>query len=107
MEKPTRIILGVSGASGAVYARRALEALKDAGVETHLVISRAAEITLAYELGERGRDLAAHATVSYGVNDVGAAIASGSRVWMCRCSGASWLVSATASLASRARMKAP
>lgn len=78
MKIPNRIIVGVSGASGAIYARRALEALKAAGVETHLVISKAAEMTLAYELGERARDLAALANHVYAIGDVGAPISSGS-----------------------------
>lgn len=78
MKIPNRIILGVSGASGAIYARRALEALKAAGVETHLVITKAAEMTIAYELGEKARDLAALADHAYAIGDVGAPIASGS-----------------------------
>lgn len=78
MKIPNRIILGVSGASGAIYARRALEALKAAGVETHLVITKAAEMTIAYELGEKARDLAALADHTYAIGDVGAPIASGS-----------------------------
>ena len=52
MSKPAnRIIVGISGASGIVYGVRMLEALKKAGVETHLVVSKAAEMTLAYETG--------------------------------------------------------
>lgn len=78
MKKPDRIILGVSGASGAIYARRALEALKAAGIESHLVISKAAEMAMAYELGDRAKDFAALADHSYAVSDVGAPIASGS-----------------------------
>ncbi|MEE2691824.1 MAG: UbiX family flavin prenyltransferase [Pseudomonadota bacterium] len=78
MKKPDRIILGVSGASGAIYARRALEALKATGIESHLVISKAAEMAMAYELGDRAKDFAALADHSYAVSDVGAPIASGS-----------------------------
>lgn len=78
MENPNRIIVGVSGASGAIYARRALAALKAAGVESHLVISRAAEMAISYELGEKARDLAALADHSYAIGDVGAPISSGS-----------------------------
>jgi 4-hydroxy-3-polyprenylbenzoate decarboxylase len=78
MKIPNRIVVGVSGASGAIYARRALEALKAAGVETHLVISKAAEMTLAYELGEKARDFAALADHTYAIGDVGAPISSGS-----------------------------
>ena len=78
MKNAGRIIVGVSGASGAAYARRALEALRAAGVETHLVISKAAEMAMSYELGEKARDFAALADHSYAINDVGAPISSGS-----------------------------
>lgn len=78
MKNSNRIILGVSGASGAIYARRALEFLRDAGVESHLVVSKSAEMAIAYELGEKARDLAALATCSYAASDVGAPISSGS-----------------------------
>lgn len=78
MNSPLRIIVGITGASGVIYAKRCLEALKSAGVETHLVVSRAAEMTLAYELGEKAVDLESLASVRYAAGDVGAAIASGS-----------------------------
>ena len=78
MKSSKRIIVGVSGASGAVLARRALEALAESGLETHLVVSRAAEMTIAYELGEKARDFAALAARTYAIGDVGAAISSGS-----------------------------
>jgi 4-hydroxy-3-polyprenylbenzoate decarboxylase len=72
------MILGVSGASGALYARRALEAIAAAGLEVHLVVSKAAEMTIAYELAENARDFAALAHRRYAPGDVGAPIASGS-----------------------------
>ena len=75
---PPRIVVGLSGASGAAYGVRALDALKEIGVETHLVISRAAALTLSSELGLTPADLATRATQTYRVQDVGAAIASGS-----------------------------
>lgn len=78
MKNSNRIILGVSGASGAIYARRALEALKTAGIESHLVVSKAAEMAIAYELGEKAKGLAALADHAYAISDVGAPIASGS-----------------------------
>ena len=78
MESQKRIILGVTGASGVVYAKRALQALKAAHVETHLVMSRAAEMTITYELGEKPSTLSEDATYRYSINDIGAAIASGS-----------------------------
>ena len=53
MESPKRIIVGVTGASGVIYGQRALTALREAGVETHLVVSKAAEMTLRYELEYR------------------------------------------------------
>ncbi|MDO1558817.1 UbiX family flavin prenyltransferase [Brevundimonas sp. 2R-24] len=74
----TRVVVGVSGASGAVYAVRVLEALRELGVETHLVASRAAALTLSQELDLSPADLAARADVTYRVGEVGAAIASGS-----------------------------
>lgn len=73
-----RIVVGISGASGAIYGIRMLEALRDAGIETHLVVSKSAEMTLAYETDRRIADLRALADVSYPIGDVGAAIASGS-----------------------------
>lgn len=78
MNSPLRIIVGITGASGVIYGKRCLEALKSAGVETHLVVSKAAEMTLAYELGEKAAGLENLASVRYAVSDIGAAIASGS-----------------------------
>lgn len=73
-----RIIVGISGASGAIYGLRALEQLRRIGVETHLVISQAAALTIKHELRLKPADLKKKATVSYGIQDVGAAISSGS-----------------------------
>lgn len=78
MNPPLRIVLAVTGASGAVYGKRCLEALKSADVETHLVVSKAAEMTLAYELGLKASDLESLASARYAANDVGAPISSGS-----------------------------
>ncbi len=75
---PPRLILGVSGASGARYAVAALDALRSAGIETHLVVSKAAEMALGYETGLTIKDLRAKADFSYAFTDVGAPIASGS-----------------------------
>lgn len=75
---PQRIVVGLSGASGAAYGVRALDALKELSVETHLVISRAAALTLSSELGLTPADVAGRAAETYRVHDVGAAIASGS-----------------------------
>lgn len=78
MESPRRIIVGVTGASGAVYAKRALEALREAGVETHLILSRASEMTIRYELDMSGAEFAALADHRYAVGDIGAPVSSGS-----------------------------
>lgn len=77
LERP-RLVVGISGASGAVYGVRALDLLRDAGVDTHLVVTRSAHLTLTQELGLRPADLADRATVVHAIGDVGATIASGS-----------------------------
>jgi 4-hydroxy-3-polyprenylbenzoate decarboxylase len=73
-----RLIVGVSGASGAVYGVRVLDALAELEVESHLVLSKAAALTLAQETGLSAQDLAAKAKVVHRIGDVGASIASGS-----------------------------
>lgn len=74
-----RIVIGISGASGAVYGLRALEMLKKTGdVETHLVITRAAERTISEEMSADPADIRALADTHYDIENVGAAIASGS-----------------------------
>jgi 4-hydroxy-3-polyprenylbenzoate decarboxylase len=73
-----RLIIGISGASGAVYGVRMLQMLKDVPVETHLVMSRAAEMTLAYETDLKAKDVQALADIVHSFGDVGAPIASGS-----------------------------
>jgi 4-hydroxy-3-polyprenylbenzoate decarboxylase len=77
-EQPPRIIIGISGASGAVYGLRALEHLRRLGVETHLVVTKSAYLTLAQELDMRPADLEAKASVVHNTRDIGATIASGS-----------------------------
>lgn len=76
-ERP-RMIVGISGASGVIYGIRALAALREIGVETHLVASKAAEMTLGYETALRPADLKAMADYVYKPSDIGASIASGS-----------------------------
>jgi 4-hydroxy-3-polyprenylbenzoate decarboxylase len=78
MTEPKRIVVGISGASGAIYGVRALELLKAAGAETHLVITSSAQITIAQELSRTPADISALADITYRVQDIGAAIASGS-----------------------------
>ena len=73
-----RMVVGISGASGILYGVRALDALKDLGIETHLVVSRAAALTLKQETALSPADLEARASVVYRPGDIGAAIASGS-----------------------------
>lgn len=77
--RPTRVVLGISGASGAAIGVRIAEKLAAARVETHLVVSRAGERTLAHEVGPQaiGR-LRSLVQATHPIEDVGAAIASGS-----------------------------
>ena len=73
-----RMIVGISGATGITYGVRLLEVLRDLGVETHLVITKAGERTLAYETDLTSRELRVLADHVYPDADIGAAIASGS-----------------------------
>jgi 4-hydroxy-3-polyprenylbenzoate decarboxylase len=73
-----RIIVGISGASGIVYGVRALELLRAAGVETHLVMTKSAELTLHHELDQDLASIKALATEVHPIRNVGASIASGS-----------------------------
>lgn len=75
---PQRLIVGISGASGVIYGIRLLEALRALPVESHLVMTKAAEMTLAYETDLKAAQVRALADRSYPAGDVGAAIASGS-----------------------------
>ncbi|HWF11138.1 MAG TPA: UbiX family flavin prenyltransferase [Bryobacteraceae bacterium] len=70
--------MGVTGASGAIYALRLLEKLGRPGVEIHLILSRAGEKTLHLETGKKAPDLKALAQFSWPVEDVSAPLASGS-----------------------------
>ncbi|MFI4966135.1 MAG: UbiX family flavin prenyltransferase [Caulobacterales bacterium] len=76
-EQP-RLVVGISGASGIAYGLRALDACRELGVESHLVMSRAAALTLAQETSLSPADVEARAGVVHKVSDIGAAIASGS-----------------------------
>ena len=74
-----KIIVAITGATGSIYGIRLLEFLKQqADIETHLVISPAGALTIAQELAIKKRDVEALANKTYAINDVGAAIASGS-----------------------------
>ena len=74
----SRLVVGVSGASGVVYGVRVLDALRELGVESHLVVTKAAALTLASETQVTPEELSAKATVTHRLADVGASIASGS-----------------------------
>ena len=76
-ERP-RLVVGVSGASGVVYGLRVLEACRELGVESHLIFSKAAALTLAQETSLALPDVNARADVAHRVGDVGASVASGS-----------------------------
>ncbi len=78
MTPPSRIVIGISGASGELYGIRTLHPLQRAGVETHLVMTPSAELTLAYETTWKLREVHALATHVHKATDVGASIASGS-----------------------------
>ncbi len=73
-----RLIVGISGASGVIYGVKLLELLKTTDVETHLVMTKSAEITLAYEMDIKVSKVKALATKVYGPDDIAAAISSGS-----------------------------
>jgi 4-hydroxy-3-polyprenylbenzoate decarboxylase len=78
MAKPRRLIVGISGASGTIYGVRLLQALRGVAIESHLVMTRSAEITMAHELDMKVKDVHALADVVYTNTDIGAAISSGS-----------------------------
>jgi flavin prenyltransferase len=75
---PKRLIVGISGASGIIYGIRTLEYLRKAGIETHLVMSKAAEMTLVYETDLKVRDVRGMADVYHTMTNIGASISSGS-----------------------------
>jgi 4-hydroxy-3-polyprenylbenzoate decarboxylase len=76
--EPARLVVGISGASGIVYGLRVLDACRDLGVESHLVMSRAAVLTLSQETDFSPADVNAKAAVVHKVADIGASVASGS-----------------------------
>ena len=72
------LIVGISGASGAIYGVRLLQALRRHNIETHLIISKSAAITLKEEMDLSVDDVRALAGTTYSNSDVGAAVSSGS-----------------------------
>jgi len=75
---PKRLIVGITGASGAIVGVRILELLANTGVESHLVMSKAAEMALGYETDLQPKDVRALANVHHAVMALGASISSGS-----------------------------
>jgi len=73
-----RLIVGITGATGAIYGVRLLESLRELDMESHLVLSDAGALNLWHELKMRRKDLEKLATAAYNPKDIGAAIASGS-----------------------------
>jgi 4-hydroxy-3-polyprenylbenzoate decarboxylase len=73
-----RLVVGISGASGAIYGARLLELLRPLPVETHLVVSRAAEMTLALETDLKPAAVRARADFVHAIGDMAAPISSGS-----------------------------
>jgi 4-hydroxy-3-polyprenylbenzoate decarboxylase len=73
-----RLIVGISGASGVIYGARLLDLLRPLPVETHLVISRAAEVTLALETDLKPTAVRSRADVVHAIGDLAAPISSGS-----------------------------
>lgn len=79
MSEKKRLIIAMTGATGAIYGIRLLQVLADFPEwETHLVISHAGLVNLKYELGMNKTTLCKLANVTHGINDIAAAIASGS-----------------------------
>ncbi|HLG47851.1 MAG TPA: UbiX family flavin prenyltransferase [Reyranella sp.] len=73
-----RLIVGISGASGVIYGVRLLQALQELPVETHLVMTRTAEVALAHETDFKVEDVRRLADVAFRIDDLAAAISSGS-----------------------------
>jgi 4-hydroxy-3-polyprenylbenzoate decarboxylase len=75
---PRRLVVGIAGASGAIYGIRILELLKKTDIETHLVMSKSAEMTIVYETKYKPKEIRELASFSHPVSDIGASISSGS-----------------------------
>ena len=75
---PARLVVGITGATGAIYAHRLLQRARSLGAETHLVVTPAGVLNLHHELGLERREVEALADHSYSPGDVGACLASGS-----------------------------
>ena len=77
-DRPPRVIVGLSGASGVSIGIRLLEALAELKVESHLVMTGPAEMTIGYETQLKPKQVAAKASYAYAIGDIAAPIASGS-----------------------------
>lgn len=75
---PKRLVVAVTGASGVIYGIRTLEMLRETDIETHLVVSKAGELTIAYETDLHPKKLRELATEYHAAADIGASISSGS-----------------------------
>src|SRR6201986_5338970 len=73
-----RLVIGLSGASGVADGIRLLEACRDLGIESHLVMTKPAEMTIGYETILKPKQVAAKADHAYAIGDIAAPIASGS-----------------------------
>jgi len=73
-----RMVVGISGASGIAYGVKALQLLRDMDIETHLIVSKAGQLTRSHETDLSRDQLEALADINYPINDVGAALSSGS-----------------------------
>ena len=78
INQPDRIIVGVSGATGTVFAVRALDILRSLKIETHLIVTHAGHLNRAYETDMSRKDLESRADKVYKIEDVGAPLSSGS-----------------------------
>ncbi|NBU76963.1 MAG: 3-octaprenyl-4-hydroxybenzoate carboxy-lyase, partial [Planctomycetes bacterium] len=78
MQKTRRLVVGISGATGIIYASRLLELLKPTDVETHLVVSRAGDITRSQETDLTPERMRGLADVTYTIGNIAAPLASGS-----------------------------
>ena len=78
MSAPSRLIVGISGATGAIYGVRLLQALRDAAIETHLIVSKWGARTLTHETSYKLDQVQRMASCFYSPNDQGAAVSSGS-----------------------------
>jgi len=76
--KKDKIIIGLSGASGICYGVRLLELLQQVDIETHLIMSRSAQVTLGYEMDMKVAEVKALADCTHAIDDIGAMISSGS-----------------------------